>query len=162
MEEIVKDAMRGEIKLRGSIEYAIAFAKEKHKTQYRANGKPYIIHCLEVYKIMRNYISFFGDNTNTILIASLLHDTIEDTDTTEVELREKFGDKVTDLVLEVTKDENGNFSRLKTPEAKLIKESDRLQSLTDCDKWLEKNYYPYAGDTRILLVEHFFDEPKEN
>lgn len=77
---------------------AYLFASEKHKNQVRKSGDPYIAHLLGVARILSEL------NTGpTTIIAGLLHDTIEDTDTTEEEITEKFGKEVCYLVQGVTK-----------------------------------------------------------
>lgn len=77
---------------------AYLFASEKHKNQVRKSGDPYIVHLLGVARILSEL------NTGpTTIIAGLLHDTIEDTDTTEEEITEKFGKEVYYLVQGVTK-----------------------------------------------------------
>lgn len=77
---------------------AYLFASEKHKNQVRKSGDPYIVHLLCVARILSEL------NTGpTTIIAGLLHDTIEDTDTTEEEITEKFGKEVCYLVQGVTK-----------------------------------------------------------
>lgn len=77
---------------------AYLFASEKHKNQDRKSGDPYIVHLLGVARILSEL------NTGpTTIIAGLLHDTIEDTDTTEEEITEKFGKEVCYLVQGVTK-----------------------------------------------------------
>ena len=77
---------------------AYLFASEKHKNQVRKSGDPYIVHLLGVVRILSEL------NTGpTTIIAGLLHDTIEDTDTTEEEITEKFGKEVCYLVQGVTK-----------------------------------------------------------
>lgn len=77
---------------------AYLFASEKHKNQVRKSGDPYFVHLLGVARILSEL------NTGpTTIIAGLLHDTIEDTDTTEEEITEKFGKEVCYLVQGVTK-----------------------------------------------------------
>ena len=77
---------------------AYLFASEKHKNQVRKSGDPYIVHLLGVARILSEL------NTGpTTIIAGLLHDTIEDTDTTKEEITEKFGKEVCYLVQGVTK-----------------------------------------------------------
>lgn len=83
---------------------AIAFAIKKHEGQFReASGLPYIVHPIEVYTIVRKYKE--SVNIDVLCAAAILHDTIEDTDTTYEELVAEFGKEVADLVLEVTSDE---------------------------------------------------------
>lgn len=76
---------------------AITYASEQHATQKRKTGEPYITHPLEVSSIVRQYTT--DDN---LIVAAILHDTIEDTSTTYAELKEKFNKKIADNVLALT------------------------------------------------------------
>lgn len=79
---------------------AIVFATQKHSGQLRKfTNIPYILHPMEVASI----ISTMTDNEDTIC-AGLLHDTIEDTDTSPDEIREMFGPRVYALVCSETED----------------------------------------------------------
>ncbi|MBE7708088.1 MAG: bifunctional (p)ppGpp synthetase/guanosine-3',5'-bis(diphosphate) 3'-pyrophosphohydrolase [Cyanobacteria bacterium SIG27] len=80
------------------IEAAYHWAKELHEGQFRISQEPYIIHPLEVAKILVD----LKLDKNTI-IAAFLHDILEDTDTTAEEMKEKFGADVVNLVQGVTK-----------------------------------------------------------
>jgi RelA/SpoT family (p)ppGpp synthetase len=80
------------------IEQGFLFAARLHEGQYRISEEPYIIHPVEVTKIL---IDLRAD-TNT-LIAALLHDVLEDTDTQPEEIQKRFGDDVLTLVQGVTK-----------------------------------------------------------
>ena len=80
------------------IEKAYDFALSAHKSQRRYSGDPYISHPLAVANIL---LSLKLD-TSTI-ITGLLHDTLEDTLTTENELKDEFGEEVVKLVNGVTK-----------------------------------------------------------
>jgi guanosine-3',5'-bis(diphosphate) 3'-pyrophosphohydrolase len=82
---------------------AVLFAAERHRNQRRkdAEASPYINHPIA----LAHLLATVGAVTDlTVLQAAVLHDTIEDTETTEAELRERFGDVVADIVLEVTDD----------------------------------------------------------
>ena len=80
------------------IKKAFEFAARLHNGQYRISEEPYIIHPVEVAKILTDLMV----DKNTIK-AALLHDVIEDTDTKPEEIRELFGDDVLSLVMGVTK-----------------------------------------------------------
>ncbi len=82
---------------------AMAFAADKHKNQRRkdAQASPYINHPIALARLL----AVEGAVTDVqVLIAAVLHDTVEDTDTTFQELRDRFGDEVADIVAEVTDD----------------------------------------------------------
>ncbi len=80
------------------IELAYNWAKELHEGQYRISQEPYIVHPVEVAKILVD----LKLDKNTI-IAAFLHDVLEDTDTTPEQMEEKFGSDVVNLVQGVTK-----------------------------------------------------------
>lgn len=76
-----------------------------------------------------------------VLVAALLHDTVEDTDTTFEEIEKKFGKKVSGIVAEVTDDKNLPKEERKllqikhsphiSHEAKLVKLADKIYNLRD-------------------------------
>ena len=74
------------------------YAKEKHGTQLRKSGEPYIIHPLQVAYILAN----IGLDDSTIC-AALLHDIVEDTETTVGELAKEFSQEIAEMVDGVTK-----------------------------------------------------------
>jgi len=77
---------------------AYVFAGQAHKGQIRRSGEPYLSHPLEV----TDYLADMRLDKTT-LVAALLHDVLEDTDTTAAAIRENFGREVADLVEGVTK-----------------------------------------------------------
>lgn len=77
---------------------AYVLAESSHRGQMRKSGEPYITHPLAVTLILAE----LGAETTT-LTASLLHDTVEDTDVTLDQVREEFGEEVRYLVDGVTK-----------------------------------------------------------
>ncbi|MBQ8784878.1 MAG: bifunctional (p)ppGpp synthetase/guanosine-3',5'-bis(diphosphate) 3'-pyrophosphohydrolase [Alphaproteobacteria bacterium] len=77
---------------------AYVFAMKKHGAQLRASGDPYYSHPVEVAGILTK----FKLDSNSV-IAGLLHDTVEDTDTTIEEVRNLFGDQVAGIVDGLTK-----------------------------------------------------------
>ena len=83
---------------RASIKKAFLFARERHEGQFRVSEEPYIIHPVEVAKIL---ITLKAD-THTV-IAAFLHDILEDTDTTPETIQQEFGEDVLSLVQGVTK-----------------------------------------------------------
>ena len=84
---------------------AYNLAAEKHKDQKRGSGEPYIIHPLNVAYILAN----IGLDDNTIC-AALLHDVVEDTDVTNEDLVEMFGNEIAEMVEGVTKLSNLQFA----------------------------------------------------
>ncbi len=94
------DLMGGKLskKEEGLITGAYEFAQRAHNGQKRLNGDPYFVHVFETAKILAK----FGMDTQTIA-AGLLHDVLEDTKTTEEELKKEFGEDIVFLVKGVTK-----------------------------------------------------------
>jgi guanosine-3',5'-bis(diphosphate) 3'-pyrophosphohydrolase len=84
---------------------AAVFASERHSGQLRkgAEQSPYINHPLKVAEMLWS----IGEVRDIdCIVAALLHDTVEDTTTTPLELEEKFGERVRLLVTEVTDDKS--------------------------------------------------------
>lgn len=82
---------------------ALEFAAERHRDQRRkgADASPYINHPIGIASMIANV---GGVSDATTLLAAILHDTIEDTETTPEELEALFGRDVRDAVMEVTDD----------------------------------------------------------
>jgi len=114
------------------IDKAIFYASDKHKGQFRRDtGEDYVTHPIRVFHILARITK-----DPDILVASLLHDLIEDTDATYIGIKRLFGARVSDLVLECTKP----YTKLKTKEALLIKFADMLDNVNDSplDGWILK------------------------
>src|ERR1017187_1320670 len=80
---------------------AMTFAADKHRNQRRKDveASPYINHPIGLADVLANEA---GIEDERVLVAAILHDTIEDTETTEQELIRLFGQEVADIVLEVS------------------------------------------------------------
>lgn len=119
---------------------ASAFAALKHQYQRRKNADetPYINHPLGVAFLISNVGKV---NTTNILCAAILHDTIEDTDTSYDELVENFGKEIADIVMEVTDDKSKPKLYRKLHQivhakeisyaARMVKLADKLYNLND-------------------------------
>ena len=82
----------------GLFKRAAEFAAVKHSGQERKfTGEPYIMHPLAVAEIVKTI-----GGSEEMVVAAVLHDTIEDTGTTYAELAKEFGPKVAGLVVELT------------------------------------------------------------
>jgi len=94
------------------IERAYDFILERHKDQFRKSGEPYIVHPVNVAKILADL-----NMDSTTVVAGLLHDVLEDTDTTYEELETLFGKDVADIVEGVTKIGKIKFKNIKEAQA---------------------------------------------
>ena len=119
---------------------ALEFASLKHRDQRRkdADASPYINHPIA----LANVLACDGGVTDSaVLVAAILHDTLEDTQTTPAELREQFGEKIAEIVGEVTDDKTllkEERKRLQidhassiSREAKLVKLADKICKVRD-------------------------------
>lgn len=141
---------------------ATAFAARKHRNQRRkdAEASPYIDHPIAVATVLA---SEAGVTDLEVLVAALLHDTIEDTDTLAEEIVESFGAPVAAIVLEVTDDKElpkAERKRLQVElaptlsfKAKLVKLGDKICNLRDLlnappadwPLWRRREYFDWAA-----------------
>lgn len=113
------------------IEKAYFFAEHAHKGQLRNSGEPYFIHVYETAKILAG----LGMDAKTI-VAGLLHDVLEDTDTAEETLVKEFGEEIVTLVNGVTK-----LGTMKYTGTERHVES------------LRKFFMAMASDLRVLIIK---------
>ena len=119
---------------------ALEFASLKHHDQRRKdqNASPYINHPIALASVLCRE----GGVTDPVVqAAAILHDTLEDTQTTPAELRAEFGEKIAGIVEEVTDDKNlpkAERKRLQiehaaaiSREAKLVKLADKICNVRD-------------------------------
>jgi guanosine-3',5'-bis(diphosphate) 3'-pyrophosphohydrolase len=112
---------------------ALEFAARKHRDQRRkdADATPYINHPIQLAGVLVNEA---GIDAAQVIIAALLHDTVEDTQTTPAELAREFGFAVADLVMEVTDDKSlpkAKRKRLQVEHAAHLSAGARLVKLAD-------------------------------
>ena len=119
---------------------ALSFAANKHRKQFRkgADSTPYINHPIAVADLIVHTVKDFDVET---IAAALLHDTVEDTETTFEELEAEFGPVISNLVREVTdnkklpKEERKRLQEEHasslSPRARLIKLADKTCNLRD-------------------------------
>ena len=119
---------------RAKVEEAYEFALKAHKGQTRKSGEPYIHHLIEVCYILAE----IGCGPST-LIAGLLHDTVEDTDVTLEQIKEKFGEDVMNIVDSLTKIQRLKLSH--RSEDELVYEDHR------------KIFLGMARDVRAILIK---------
>lgn len=152
------------------VDKAREFARAAHENQYRRDSRePYVVHCERVAdSVAKNYDMYKqmgGDYSQEVLVAAaLLHDTLEDTATTELDLNRKFGDDIAELVDELTSDPK-ELERIGKTEylarkfesmtlgALFVKLHDRLDNLTDyaSDGADAARAKAYAQQTRTVL-----------
>jgi guanosine-3',5'-bis(diphosphate) 3'-pyrophosphohydrolase len=106
---------------------AFLFAAEKHAGQKRKSGEAFIEHPLSVALILAEE----GMDIETV-VAAILHDTLEDTDATSKDIKEKFGDTILLLVEGITKIEQATEKR---------------------DKNYRKMLLAAANDARVILIK---------
>lgn len=110
---------------------AANFAAQKHKKQIRKDKKtPYIAHILAV-----SLLAMYQKNSNlNCVISSILHDTIEDTDTKIYEIEKLFGKKIASIVVELTDEKNVPIDNRKKYSIKKVKEYSKEAALVKfCD-----------------------------
>lgn len=137
---------------------ALEFAAHKHRDQRRKSSEkiPYINHPIAVARLLAEV---GGVRDDDVLIAALLHDTIEDTETTPDEITAAFGPAVCKLVLEVTDDKDLPKARRKelqiehgpslSPGAALIKLADKISNVGDLcrsapEGWTQERLVEYV------------------
>ena len=124
------------MKLTPKITRALNKAATLHIGQIRkADGLPYIVHPVSVAMILADYTK-----DEDVIAAGLLHDTLEDTEYSEEEMREEFGDRVAGFVTEVTEMDKSHpwierkeaylaHLEIASLEAKLVCGADKLHNL---------------------------------
>jgi guanosine-3',5'-bis(diphosphate) 3'-pyrophosphohydrolase len=122
---------------------ALSFSADKHRNQRRKDPEktPYINHPIQVAELLW---SVGGIKKMHVLVAAILHDTVEDTDTRPVEIQRVFGEAVLSLVLEVSDNKSlpkQERKRLqienaphKSPAAKCLKLADFICNLRDINQ----------------------------
>ena len=159
---------------------ATQFAALKHCDQRRKDGKtPYIIHPISVAMILAEIGSIEDPE---ILSAALLHDTLEDTDTSAHELDKNFGSRVRIIVEELTDNDMLTFSQRKqmqidnapylSKDATLVRIADKISNVSDVienppPEWNQKRCNKYVDWTEAVmnncqkvnqdLENHFFE-----
>jgi guanosine-3',5'-bis(diphosphate) 3'-pyrophosphohydrolase len=146
----------------GLILKALRFSAEKHSNQRRkdSKGSPYINHPIQVAETLW---TLGGVRDVTLLVAALLHDTIEDTATTPEQIRESFGENVLALVLEVTDDKSlpkqmrkrlqVEHAPHKSRSAKLLKLADKLSNIQDIIQFPPKGWSLQRKQEYLLWSE---------
>lgn len=140
---------------------ALAYAAKQHAGQTRSGGDPYIVHPESVANFVKQFKR--SHKIDDLISAALLHDTVEDTDTTHEDLEKMFGGLVASLVKELTSDKEeiskiGKTEYMKRKMAAMsswglvIKLADRLDNVQDIataktPEWRKK----YRSETEQVL-----------
>ena len=133
IKEYIKDKEHLDI-----IKDAYEYAYKSHEGQLRKSGEPYIVHPLDVALILSEL------HTDPVtLVAGLLHDVIEDTDTTYDDIKDIFGEEIALLTEGVTKLGQYKFSRTE-------KEADKIAAQA---KNYQKMLLAMAKDIRVIIVK---------
>ena len=143
---------------------AFNFAKQAHKGVRRRSGEPYILHPIAVAQIACGEIGL----GSTSICAALLHDVEEDTDYTNEDLSNLFGQKIANIVEGVTKISGGIFGDRASLQAEtfkklllmmsddirviLIKISDRLHNMRTLSSMPASKQYKIAGETLYIFA----------
>lgn len=142
------------------INRAIKFINFKHNNQFRKSGEPYVNHLFAVGSkcIELNLPPF-------VVVSALLHDTIEDTDTTYEELKDNFGVKVSRIVRSLSKSNIENkieadtqthlkvfAGSINNPYVLIIKLIDRLHNIKTIDSLNEWKQIRKAAETREFYI----------
>jgi len=159
---------------------ALSFAAYKHRHQQRKNVErvPYINHPLELVEVLVVEGDVFDIE---VLCAAILHDTVEDTDTSFYEIQDLFGLAISNIVREVTDDKTLPKSQRKqaqidhaphtSPKAKLVKLADKIVNIRDVthrppEGWSDERIAEYvAWSERVVsglrgvhpVLEKLFD-----
>ena len=114
---------------------AVALANEAHKGQRRKDQSrlPYIVHPMAVASLVRSYVR---PHNETMIIAALLHDVVEDTNTSLSQIEELFGKEVASLVQELTNDpkEIAKIGKTSYLQSKMIHMSNNALTIKLCDR----------------------------
>jgi (p)ppGpp synthase/HD superfamily hydrolase len=135
---------------------ALSYAFTKYNNLKRDNNLPFVVHPIRTISILRAY-GFTEFENEDLMIATLMHDLVEDTTLTIEEIEYKFGKKVASIVNESTKPAKvkkdqwletfKNYSK----EAKIIKMGDRIDNLMDMEYWDKKRQISYLEQSKIIV-----------
>jgi len=145
------------------LDKALNLALKRHEGQNRKSGEPYIIHPVAVADTLLNLGIRY-----TAVAAALLHDVLEDTATSEKEIKEEFGEEILGLVKGVTKlsdykfkskqqEQAENFMRMflamsKDPHVLIIKLADRLHNMQTIEFLSREAQIKMATETQEIYA----------
>jgi GTP pyrophosphokinase len=125
---------------------ALDYASKKHRGQFDDRGRPYFFaHVIQVYNVLLDVT-----DDEATLCAGLLHDILEDTNTSYEELVHEFTKEIADLVREVTHEgkdySDYYFPRLESRKAIMIQFADRLSNMSRMRDW--------PGDIQLQFLKN--------
>ena len=126
------------------INKAFLFALKAHENQFRKNGNPYICHPFYVSMILAK-----NGASDNLIVAGLLHDTVEDTSTSYEDLRSEFNDEIADIVAFDSEDKRLPWEQRKQMIIDALRDTknknyqmlicaDKLSNITDIENDLNK------------------------
>lgn len=150
------------------LKQAIAFATKAHGSQKRKyTGEPYVTHPIAVMEIVQEV-----SHTEDMLVAAVLHDTVEDTDVTLGDIKAEFGAtvaKYVDGLTDVSTLEDGNRAERKAldrahtavqcPEVKTIKLADLIHNTLSIEAH-DPSFYKIYRAEKIALLEYLSEGDK--
>ena len=142
------------------LDEVLKFATAAHGDQKRKyTNDPYIVHPIAVAEIVKTV-----PHTDEMIAAALLHDVVEDTPITIDDIKNKFGDKVADLVgwlTDISRPEDGNRKTRKAidrdhsarapAEAQTIKVADLIHNTQSIEKY-DPNFWKVYKEEKIKLL----------
>lgn len=151
--------------VRDYVRRAAHFAAGKHKGQYRKDGRtPYISHPVRAANILARE---GGVDDPELIAATFFHDLLEDTESTHSELASEFGQRVADLVKELTNPTSGDkkaaqLAKEYSPAAATIKIADKIANLRDIlsapppdwDAARKRRYFEHANELVQRIGRH--------
>lgn len=150
---------------KNAVKRAYTYAEKKHEGQFRKTGESYIMHPLRVAK----FIAEWGFDSEMV-IAALLHDVVEDCNTSIEEIMNEFGSPVANMVntltavnkelhkakglskQEIDKMSDAHLLRTMSEKAMFIKIADRLDNLNTIEGVSEEKQIGKAQHTREILI----------
>ena len=140
------------------INKAIYWAKKYHGDQKRKSGEPYYSHPLEVAYMISDY-----KLKTDVIVASILHDIVEDTEVTVEMIQGTFGQRIAEMVDRLTRDRPDgtklsveeileNAYKHKDKEVLLIKFIDRLHNMETLDSMSDSKKQKIALETATVII----------
>ena len=124
------------------VQRAFEFANNAHRNVRRRSGEPYMLHPIAVAQIVVDKIGLGYKSIS----AALLHDVVEDTDTTVEDIREEFGDKIATLVDGLTKIKNVLDTEQKTHGTDISQQSLQAENF-------KRILLTLNDDVRVVLIK---------